>query len=235
MRKVFWENPYQTKLTTQVTHVDGSVLLFADTIIYSFVGGQESDKATITKLSTQELATQEIIPILDSKIVDDKIYYTVPENHELIIGDTIVQTIDWPRRSRLMRLHFAAELILELVSKNYNLPKIGAHISEHKSRIDFATDENISTYFPAILHEYNQIISDDKIIHKDFSDIENQRRYWKIDGFAQVPCGGTHVRSTGEVGFIKLKRERLGKSKERIEITLLDDSVPANNQPNNNQ
>ena len=52
----------------------------------------------------------------------------------------------------------------------------------------------------------------------------NQRRLWKIDGFAEVPCGGTHVKSTAEVGFITLKRSRPGRSVERIEINLLDDN-----------
>jgi len=42
----------------------------------------------------------------------------------------------------------------------------------------------------------------------------------KIDGFAQVPCGGTHVDRTSEVGFVTLKRDRPGKSIERIEIRL---------------
>jgi Ser-tRNA(Ala) deacylase AlaX len=132
-------------------------------------------------------------------------------------------SIDWARRYRLMRLHFAAELILELVTKKYNLEKIGAHISETKSRIDFKSDINVSTIFDAILEEYNEIIASDRLIEKGYSDIENQRRYWKIAGFAEVPCGGTHVESTAEVGFVSLKRDRPGKGIERIEIRLLDD------------
>lgn len=77
-----------------------------------------------------------------------------------------------------------------------------------------------------ILAAYNDIIKSNKIIHTDYSDIQNHRRFWKIDGFAQVPCGGTHVKSTAEVGYVTLKRDRPGKSIERIEIRLVDDSVP---------
>ena len=55
---------------------------------------------------------------------------------------------------------------------------------------------------------------------KDFSDIENERRYWEIKGFSKVPCGGTHVKSTAEVGYITLKRVNIGGGKERIEIKL---------------
>jgi len=214
MRKVFWENPYQHNLITKVASVDGNRILFEDTIAYSFAGGQESDKAFING-----------IPIIDSKMEGNLIYYTLPDEHNLVKGDVVTMTIDWPRRNRLMRLHFAAELILEIVTQNYHLEKVGAHIAETKSRIDFKSDTNIAPLLPTILAEYNAIITSNRPVEKGYSDIATQRRYWKIDGFAQVPCGGTHVNSTAEVGFVTLKREHPGKGIERIEIRLVDDSV----------
>lgn len=209
MQKIFWENPYQQTLETRVAEVQGNKILFDATIAYSFAGGQESDKAWVNG-----------IEILDSERVENLIYYTLPDNHGLSVGDIVTMTIDWPRRHRLMRLHFAAELILEIVTRNYGLEKVGAHIAEAKSRIDFKSDVNISQYFDQILTEYNAIIANNRAIHKDFSDVATQRRFWKIDGFAQVPCGGTHVNTTGEVGYVKLKRDRPGKGIERIEIRL---------------
>ncbi len=214
MRKVFWENPYQKSLTTHVAAVDGNQVVFEETIAYSFAGGQESDKATVNG-----------IPILDSRMEGPLIYYTLPEGHGLSKGDEVTMEIDWPRRHRLMRLHFAAELVLEIVTQKFHLEKIGAHIAENKARIDFISDQNISSLFDTILNEYNAIIKADLLIQKAYSDVENQRRFWKIDGFAQVPCGGTHVNTTGEVGYVTLKRDRPGKSKERIEIRLVDDSA----------
>ncbi len=211
MKKIFWENPYQHTLETHVTSVDGNRVLFDATIAYSFAGGQESDKAWVNG-----------IPILDSMREGNLIYYTLPEEHGLSAGDAVTMTIDWPRRNRLMRLHFAAELILEIVTQNYHWEKVGAHIAETKSRIDFKSDVNASTLFDAILTQYNEIIRNNLSIEKGYSDIENQRRYWKIEGFAQVPCGGTHVDTTSEVGYVTLKRDRPGKGIERIEIRLVD-------------
>lgn len=77
--------------------------------------------------------------------------------------------------------------------------------------------------FEGILAEYNTIIERDEIIKMGYSNVETQRRFWKIDGFAKVPCGGTHVKSTAEVGFITLKRVNVGGGKERIEIYLVGD------------
>ena len=210
MKKVFWDDPYQQSLITKVAGVDGNQLLFDETIAYSFSGGQESDKAWINGL-----------PVLNSRMEGTLIYYTLPEGHGLTVGDEAKMVIDWPRRHRLMRLHFAAELVLEIVTQNYHLEKVGAHISETKARIDFIFGEHISSLFKNILEEYDKIIKADKIIQTGFSDIQAQRRFWKIDGFAEMPCGGTHVRSTGEVGFVSLKRARAGKSIERIEISII--------------
>lgn len=216
MQKVFWENPYQHHLNTKVTAVNGNQVLLEETIAYSFSGGQESDKATINGL-----------PVIDSKMESHLIYYALPDDHGLVQGDYVEMVIDWPRRYRLMRLHFAAELVLEIVIQKFHFEKVGAHISETKSRIDFICDQNISSIFETILTTYNEIINKDLPIQTGFSNVATQKRFWKIDGFAQVPCGGTHVKSTGEVGFITLKRTHPGKSIERIEIRLVEDYVLA--------
>jgi Ser-tRNA(Ala) deacylase AlaX len=150
------------------------------------------------------------------------IYYTLAEGHGLAPHDTVTVEIDWPRRYKLMRLHFAAELILELVNRKLNIEKIGAHIAETKARIDFIYDKNISPVLESLLAEYNKIIASNAEIKTGFSDIKNQRRYWEIEGFSKVSCGGTHVKSTAEVGYVSLKRVNIGGGKERIEIKLLD-------------
>lgn len=210
MRKVFWENPYQTSLSTKVKSVQDNRILLEDTIAFSFSGGQESDKATINGL-----------PVTNSEIEDHLIYYTLNEGHGLHSGDQVEMNIDWPRRHCLMRLHFAAELVLELVTQKLKLEKIGAHIAETKARIDFVYDKNISSIFDEVLSEYNEIIRRNLPIVTGYTNVEEQRRYWEIDGFAKVPCGGTHVKSTAEVGFIQLKRKNTGGGKERIEISLV--------------
>lgn len=211
MNKIFWDDPYQRNLITRVSSVAGNRILLEDTIAFSFSGGQESDKAYINGHS-----------VLDSTIEGKLIFYSLEEGHGLRPGDEVNMIIDWPRRYRLMRLHFAAELVLELVSRKITIEKIGAHIAETKARIDFVYDKNISYIFPEILAEYNAIILKDELINTGFSDIKNQRRFWEIKGFTKVSCGGTHVKSTAEVGFITLRRENIGKSKERIEMKLVD-------------
>lgn len=120
-----------------------------------------------------------------------------------------------------MRLHFAAETILELVNQKFDRPdKIGANITDTKARVDFIWNGNISEIFTFLQSETSRIIESNLPITSDFSDVEKEERYWEINGFGKVPCGGTHIKTTGEIGRIKLRRDNIGKNKERIEIAL---------------
>ena len=208
--KLFWENPYLDKVTAKIINVRGSTVTLDRTIFYAFSGGQESDSGTINGKKVQE-----------AKIVGNEIEYVLEPNHRLKEGDNVLIKIDWENRYKIMRLHFAAELILELVYQNYNRPhKIGANITSKKSRLDFDWEGNISYIFPELLEKFNRIVQSDLPIISEFSDRENERKYWQIKGFARVACGGTHIKRTGEIEGIILKRENIGRNKERIEIYL---------------
>lgn len=79
MEKVFWENPYKCKLTTNVASVSDSRILFDETIAFSFSGGQESDKTYVNGMN-----------VLNSEIEGNLIYYTLPDGHEVSVGDRAI-------------------------------------------------------------------------------------------------------------------------------------------------
>ncbi len=207
--KAFWLDPYQTRLISSVTRIDHNEIELARTIFYAESGGQESDSGTIGG-----------IHVIHARKEGLRILYTLEHSPGFRVGSEVETQIDWQRRYALMKLHFAAELVLELFTRAHGLAKIGAHISADKSRIDFICNENISGLLPDINRQAQQIITADLPIRSDFSDKQTQRRYWQIDGFAQVACGGTHLKRTAEIGTIHLKRKNIGKGKERVEITL---------------
>ncbi len=83
---------------------------------------------------------------------------------------------------------------------------------------DFTWPDNFSSYLPEFQQDANKIVAGDVAIISAFDDFENERRYWEIPGFSKVPCGGTHLKRTGEIGAIRLKRDNIGKGKQRIII-----------------
>lgn len=209
-QRVFWREPYRSELATRVRHVDGCRITVEETIFYAFSGGQESDRGTIGGR-----------PVLEARLEEQEILYTLADDHGLRPGDAVTIEIDWTRRYRLMRLHFAAELVLELAYRSLApIEKIGAHIAEDKARIDFQYDRSIAASLPELTRQALEIVRSDRAIVSAFSDEAKGWRYWEIAGFSRVPCGGTHLRTTGEVGDLELRRVNIGKGKERIEIRL---------------
>jgi Ser-tRNA(Ala) deacylase AlaX len=217
-RKVFWENPYLTEIETMITSVKDNEIMVDQTIFYAQSGGQESDHGSINNSR-----------VIQARKEGRGIIYTLEDGHGFRPGDRVKMAIDWERRYQLMRLHFAAEVILELAyQKLKGIEKIGAHIGQDKARIDFKWEGNISRIFPALEKEAHNIIEANQEIVSAFSDDASEKRYWKVEGFSQVPCGGTHLKRTGEIGKITLKRNHLGKGKERIEIYINDNRVQKN-------
>ena len=214
-KKLFWENPYLTQLETHITSVKGNDMTVEQTIFFAFSGGQESDDGTIGNRR-----------VLQARAEGQEIVYTLENGHGFKPGDQVRMEINWGRRYKLMRLHFAAEIILELIYRKLgSIKKIGAHIAQEKARIDFEWGENISKVFPVIQKEALGIIEMNQEINSAFNKEETEERYWAIEGFARVPCGGTHLRRTGEIGEIALKRKNPGKGKERIEIYVSENPI----------
>lgn len=209
-RKLFWDDPYRSQLDTRVSRVDGEWVELAETIFFAFSGGQESDAGSIGGQA-----------VLEARLDGLRIAYRLAPEHGLHEGQAVAVEIDAVRRLRLMRLHFAAELVLELATRALpGVARIGAHIAADRARIDFEWHESVAPLLAAIQAEAQALIDADLPIRCAFSDEAAQRRYWEVEGFARVPCGGTHVRRTGEVGRLALRRRNPGRGKERIEITL---------------
>jgi alanyl-tRNA synthetase len=209
-RKVFWSDPYLSELSTTVSGVAGAQVTLSETIFFAFSGGQESDTGSIDGHAVLTAQKQGL-----------DIFYTLAPDHGLTAGQAVLVEIDGDRRFKLMRLHFAAELVLELFYKRLSqIQKIGAHIAQDKARIDFAWPDSIAPWLPDIESAANAIVAADMAITTAFDDEFNERRYWEIRDFSRVPCGGTHVKRTGEIGQIKLKRNNKGRGNERVEIYL---------------
>ncbi len=124
VHKVYWDNPYLTSLSATVTSTEGGIVTLDQTIFYAFSGGQASDRGTIGGYL-----------VLDARKVGLEIEYLIPEMHTLSIGDTVNIEIDPIHRDALRRLHFAAELVLELVYQNFAHPEKKGRILLPKKRL----------------------------------------------------------------------------------------------------
>lgn len=155
-------------------------------------------------------------------------------------GMALRQSIDWERRHRLMRMHTG----LHLLSVVIPLPVSGGAIATDRSRLDFDMPEPPEDS-AAIEEALNALIAADhpvteEWVTEDRLDAEpglvktmrvapprgaGRVRLVRIGAGATPvdlqPCGGTHVRRTGEIGPVEVvKIENKGKQNRRVVVAL---------------
>ncbi|OIO27816.1 alanyl-tRNA editing protein [Candidatus Micrarchaeota archaeon CG_4_10_14_0_2_um_filter_60_11] len=209
--KLFWKDAYLAECAATVTRVDGNKAYLDQTVAFAFSGGQQSDTAFINGVQLAEL--------IEEKEANE-IVHVFPAEPALKEGDAVTVTIDWPKRFKIMRLHSAAHIAAMLLFQKIGDKKlIGSNITEEKARVDFEHPESISPVLAALEPELNAFIAEAHEI-RTYEDAEKPgRRLWEC-GEWTMPCGGTHVRDTKEIGVLALKRKNIGSGKERMEIAL---------------
>lgn len=213
-QKLFWKDPYQTACKATVTEINGKKIKLDKTIFYAFSGGQESDGGTIGGINVLTATKQG-----DKESIID-IEYELEQEPKFHVGDIIEISIDAEKRAKLMKLHSAAHLVYYFVIEKLGpLKVIGSNITSEKARMDFLYEKPITEILTEIETEVNHFLSEcHEILRKQ--DEKNPDLWWWICESWKMPCGGTHVRNTKEIGKIHLKRKNLGAGKERVEILL---------------
>jgi misacylated tRNA(Ala) deacylase len=210
-------------------------LIFDQTIFYPIGGGQPSDLGVLSN-EAQTLKVREVRKGTNDKVV----VYVEEATDKLKLGETFEQKLDWPLRYGHMRVHTA----LHLLSVVIPLGVTGGSIGSVKGRLDFEMPEPLENK-ELIEDQLNDLIMRDlKVTESWITDEELERnpslvktmRVKPPTGQGQVrlvrigteaeeidlqPCGGTHVKSTIEIGRIRLgKVENKGKSNRRIHLHL---------------
>jgi len=184
-------------------------------IFYAYSGGQESDKGTIGGIKVKEAIKEG-----DKESIID-ITYELEETPNFKRGDDVEIKIDGERRATLRRLHSLAHIAYYVVIEKLGKLKIvGSNISAEKARMDFLYEKPLTDILPEIENNINRFIKEDHLITTKNDPDRQDLRWWQCEAW-KMPCGGTHVKSTKEIGTIKLKRKNIGAGKERIEMVVV--------------
>ncbi len=218
--KLFWQDPYKTEDNATVTALNGPKIKLNQTIFFAFSGGQESDEGTIGCIKVVEAVKQG-----DKENIID-IEYVLEREPDFNVGGVVEVKIDGERRQKLMKLHSATHIVYYFFIEKVGKQKIiGSNIAADKARIDFEYEKPIQELLPELEVAVNAFLAENhQIIRKP--DEKSPDLWWWICERGEgkevwkMPCGGTHPRSTGEIGKIRLKRKNIGKGKERIEVYL---------------
>ena len=232
---LFRDDAYLTTAEATVVAINerGGIILDR-TIFYATSGGQPGDTGTLERADGSRIA---IAATITGETKDEIIHVPAPEQPVPEIGKRVRLAIDWERRHLLMRMHAACHLLTVVCP----FPITGAAVSEDDSRVDFDapdagfTKEDITAGLMELVRAdhpiFIRLITDEELAaNPGLVKSKNVRppagtgkiRLVCIGDNASVdsqPCGGTDVKSTGEVGEIHIgKIEKKGRENRRFRI-----------------
>lgn len=227
---LFREDSYLKECNATVLGTDENSIILDRTIFYPMGGGQPGDTGTLSWGDAEA-------SIIDTRYGEDGSI-----RHLLDIGsakpspgDTVTATIDWDRRYLHMRMHTGLHLLGSILQYGVT----GGSISASKSRLDFDMEdlidkEQVNAGLRALVDANHPVscrwISDEELAAQPelvrTMSVQPPKgagkvRLLEIEGVDLQPCGGTHLRSTGEVGNISVgKVEKKGRHNRRVNIHL---------------
>ncbi len=228
---LFRDDSYLPSVEATVTAVseDGGIVLDR-TVFYAASGGQPGDSGEIRRADGGVIAIATAIhPEGDKTRI---VHVPAERQATVVVGETVTAAIDWERRYRLMRMHTA----LHLLSVVFPFPVTGGSVGDDKGRLDFdmpAVPEELGALEEAL----NAMVAADHAVTAEWiTDAEmaanpeliktmnvkppmgqGRVRLIRIGDVDLQPCGGTHVRRTGEIGRLRLgKIEKKGKQNRRV-------------------
>jgi misacylated tRNA(Ala) deacylase len=215
-----------------VTEQGGFVL--DRTVFYATSGGQPGDTgAFIANGMPVPIATALYTDTAKSEIA----HVPAPGTPALKVGDTVKAAIDWDKRHARMRMHTA----LHLLSAVLPYAVTGGSVGETESRLDFDIPEAGLDKDEITARINAMIASDAAVSARWITDAELEAnpglvktmsvkpptgtgrvRLIEIAGLDLQPCGGTHVRSTKEIGHVRVTQiEKKGKQNRRVRLALV--------------
>ena len=233
MANVFEENPYTKEIETRIKeiNIENKTVELENTIFYGKSGGQPGDIGKII-VGDQE------IEVSDTIKADGSIKNILENLNGLSKNQNIIARINWDKRYKYMRMHSA----LHLMCASISLGVTGGQIGYDKSRLDF-NDPNKEIKKEELQEKIDTLMKDDHEITYKYIDsqilesqpelvrtmsvkppnIDGKLRFVKIGNVDFQPCGGTHVKSTREIGKITIgKIENKGRMNRRVNILIND-------------
>mgnify|MGYP001021134241 FL=1 len=221
--KIYLINPYLRQVDARIVekkYMNNRYYIKTNkTIFYpNLAGGQPGDKGTING-----------VEVLDTYEDNGDIVHVTKDN---IHSDKVQLSIDWDNRFDYMQQHSGQHLLSAVFYKLYNGETIGFYIGKEYVYIDI----NIPNISDDEIEKIEEFAN--KIIFSNFSIksyiiekgdinrlpvrkepiVNSNIRIVEIDGIDFSPCCGTHLRNTGEIGIVKIRKVEKYKGNIRVEF-----------------
>ena len=207
-RKLYYEDSHMRSFSAVVQSCEktdkGWEIILDATAFYPEGGGQACDLGTLgeTKVLDVQERGEQVVHLCDAP---------------LVVNSTVEGQIDYDRRFTLMQQHSGEHIVSGIINRRYGYHNVGFHMGSDIITIDFdgiVPQEDL----PSIEWEANQAVwanlplrcwypSEEALPtvgYRTKRQLPWPVRIVEVPGFDKCACCGTHVKSTGEIGIIKL-------------------------------
>lgn len=218
--RLYYTDAYRTTFAGTVIERDenGTRVYLSETAFYPTSGGQPHDLGTLAGLRVTDVVDEgdRIAHVLASPLPLD--------------ASTAEGSIDWERRFDHMQQHTGQHLISAVFEDLFGFPTISVHFGPDYSTLDVETESVSRHHLLMAEAQANALVGEARPVVVTFEDAatagglrksserEGTLRVVSITGLDRSACGGTHVRSTAEVGVVLLRSVEKVRKTMRIEF-----------------
>ncbi len=216
--RLYYQDSYLREFRARVLErADGGTRLYLDrTAFYPTSGGQPHDLGSINGAA--------IIDVIDE---GERIAHQLADPVE---AQEAACRIDWVRRLDHMQQHSGQHLLSAVFIEQFGIETCSFHLSEEISTLDLETPAIDLEKVMAAERRANEAVTENRPILVTYepagaaaelrkpSDRDGTLRIVSIQGLDRIACGGTHVRLTGEIGPILIRRLEKIRNTVRVEF-----------------
>ncbi len=195
---------------------EGRTIYLDRTAFYPISGGQPFDLGSIAGVPVTEVADD-----------DERIAHKLASPLD---AAEVECSIAWPRRFDHMQQHTGQHLLSAVFEDLFRLKTVSFHLGAESATIDLEGGALDTAKIHKAEQRANEIVFENRPVVVSFEDSAlaqglrkpSERagtlRIISIDGLDRSACGGTHVRATGEIGNILLRKLEKIRNQTRVEF-----------------
>jgi misacylated tRNA(Ala) deacylase len=229
--QLFAEDAYARSCDARVIHSAPGAIQLDRTVFYAAGGGQPGDSGVLKLADGTEIA---VLNTVKGDQAGDILHLVAEDAPLPAPGTELVAELNWQRRHKHMRMHTCLHLLCAII----DTPVTGGQLGEEKGRLDFDLPE-LTLEKSEIDARLNELIARDATVGTRWiSEAElaaqpdlvrtmkvkppsgqGRVRLLEVSEIDLQPCGGTHVKSTGEIGPVTVRKiENKGRHNRRVNI-----------------
>lgn len=234
--KLYDKDEYATCFDAEILQVEptesGLCLILDRTLFFPEEGGQNCDKGTVT-LGDKEYKVK-YVGLEKREGIDVICHYVDMPNGiavDLCGGTGIQGRIDWKDRYDKMQNHTGEHILSGIIHNEFGFDNVGFHLNDETFTMDFngvITKEQLD-FLEARANEivmenvavYGEYLPDEELAvleYRSKKEIEGAVRIVTIEGYDKCACCAPHVKTSGEVGVIKIVKAENWKGGMRLTV-----------------